>query len=414
MSTRVLVVGGSVAGVCAAALLARHGVEVTILERSGEDLAGRGAGIAIHRDLFEVLAALGLDAGTAVGVHARGRQLFAADGRVVEQFAQPQVFTSWGLVYRMLRGACAARYCKGKVVTDVQQHAAGVQVGCADGTWHEADWLIGADGSRSTLRAQVAPSARLRYAGYVAWRGLVLENALDGEVRAALEHRMSFALPHGEHLLCYLVAGPEDDLRPGQRWYNWVWYRPVGGGAPLEDLLTAADGTHHPDGIPPALIRDTHVGGMRDAAERLLPPVLGAVVAATPRPFLQAIVDGRAERLRQGRVLLIGDAACTARPHVGLGVSKAAGDARELGDIFALADPTRRESALTAWEQRRLAFGHAALTWGRRLGAHIGAPQAADARNAGAAAHLAPNTIIREVASPHPERYLTGDTTSVD
>ncbi len=394
------------AGLCAGALLARRGVEVTVLERSHEDLSGRGAGIAIHRELFEVLTALDIDPGDAVGVHATGRQVFDADGEVVARLEQPQVFTSWGLVYRMLRGAFSgARFLKGKTVDGVRQQGDGATVHCSDGTHYESDWVIAADGSRSALRARLLPALAPRYAGYVAWRGLVLEQALDGRTRAALEHRMSFVLPPGEHMLCYLVAGPNDDLRPGHRWYNWVWYRPVAAGAPLADLLTDAGGHHHRDGIPPQRIRETHIAALQDAAGRLLPPVLRAVVAATPRPFLQSIVDAAAPALWHGRTFLVGDAASTARPHVGLGVSKAAGDALTLSGALAGPRATQAE-ALARWNAERVGVGHAALDWGRRLGSYIGGTPADAARAAEARHYRQPDVVMREVACPQPERFL--------
>jgi len=406
MSCSVIIVGGSMAGLCAGALLARRGIEVTILERSHEDLSGRGAGIAIHRELFEVLTTLGIDVGSAVGVHAAGRQVFAADGEVLARLEQPQVFTSWGLVYRMLRGAFdGAQYLKGKMVDDVRQHGDTATVSCTDGTHYEGDWVIAADGSRSALRNQLLPGLQPAYAGYVAWRGLVLEEALDDATRAALEHRMSFVLPPGEHMLCYLVAGPNDDLRRGHRWYNWVWYRPVAAGAPLTDLLTDAGGAHHPDGIPPQRIREDHIDALQAAAARLLPTVLQAVVAATPRPFLQSIVDAAATRLWHGRTFLVGDAASTARPHVGLGVSKAAGDALALSN--ALTSPaTMQADALARWDSERVHIGQAALDWGRRLGSYIGPASADSAGTAEARHYNDPEVVMRQVACPQPERFL--------
>ena len=38
---------------------------------------------------------------------------------------------------------------------------------------------------------------------------------------------MTFCLPPGEQCLGYPVAGPDNDLRPGHRRYNVVWYRPA-------------------------------------------------------------------------------------------------------------------------------------------------------------------------------------------
>ncbi|WP_368735033.1 FAD-dependent monooxygenase, partial [Serratia marcescens] len=52
----------------------------------------------------------------------------------------------------------------------------------------------------------------------------------------------------------------------------------------------------------------------------------------------QPIYDLESPRLAFGRVVLLGDAAFVARPHVGAGVTKAALDAACLADAIAAAD----------------------------------------------------------------------------
>jgi 2-polyprenyl-6-methoxyphenol hydroxylase-like FAD-dependent oxidoreductase len=56
----------------------------------------------------------------------------------------------------------------------------------ADGTRAEADLIVGADGLFSTLRQQFLPEVRPRYAGYVAWRGIVDEVEVSAETRRVL------------------------------------------------------------------------------------------------------------------------------------------------------------------------------------------------------------------------------------
>ena len=53
---------------------------------------------------------------------------------------------------------------------------------------------------------------------------------------------MTFCLPPGEQCLGYPVAGPDNDLRAGQRRYNVVWYRPADDAAELPALLTDQTG----------------------------------------------------------------------------------------------------------------------------------------------------------------------------
>lgn len=390
------------AGLFAAVLLRRAGFEVVIFERSIGELASRGAGIATHDELYAAFAQAGVQLSAEMGVESLGRVTFARDGTVLGELPMRQIMTSWSLMYRFLRAQCAPDdYVGGASVTGISQDGAGVELRFADGTRQRADHVIAADGLRSTLRTQLMPEATLDYGGYIAWRGLVSERELPSGVLAQLAGRMAFCLPANEHMLGYLVAGPGDRLAPGERWYNWVWYRPASAAEELPDLLTDASGVHHAQGIPPPLLRSVHVESLRRDAAQLLCPQFASVVAATARPFIQPIWDVCAPRFIDGRVIFIGDAACTARPHIGLGVSKAADDAARLAAALDR-DVPARESALAEWELERLRFARAAMAQSRRLGSYIGQiVDAAQARHYGA-----PAQVMAQVAAAHPRQFL--------
>ena len=78
---------------------------------------------------------------------------------------------------------------------------------------------------------------------------------------------MTFCLPPGEQFLGYPVAGSDNDLRPGRRRYNIIWYRRADE-AELNELpwlLTDARGILHSISIPPPLIRGDAIAAMREA-----------------------------------------------------------------------------------------------------------------------------------------------------
>ncbi len=156
------------------------------------------------------------------------------------------------------------------------------------------------------------------------------EQAFPPAIHRALFEFMTFCLPPGEQCLGYPVAGPDDDLRPGHRRYNVVWYRPADERTELQRLLTDDSGVTHAISIPPPLIRREAIAEMRAAAERLVAPQLRAIVRLMDEPILQPIYDLETPRMAFGRVAVIGDAAFVARPHVAAGVSKAADDAAAL------------------------------------------------------------------------------------
>lgn len=62
----------------------------------------------------------------------------------------------------------------GAVCTGFEQKDHGQIAACfADGSAAQGDFLIGADGIHSVIRRLMFPQVRLRYSGYIAWRGVV-------------------------------------------------------------------------------------------------------------------------------------------------------------------------------------------------------------------------------------------------
>ena len=99
--------------------------------------------------------------------------------------------------------------------------------------------------------------------------------------------------------------------------------------------MTGADGRQYSGAVPPDRLHPGVLARMRANATRLLAPPLAEVMTKTRQPLLQAIVDLETPAMIVGRVALVGDAAFVARPHVGMGTTKAAGDARALADHLA-------------------------------------------------------------------------------
>ncbi|MEY4598097.1 MAG: hypothetical protein RLZZ445_894, partial [Pseudomonadota bacterium] len=77
---RALVIGGSLGGLFAANLLHRQGWDVQVYEQSTEPLAGRGAGIITHPDLFAALERIGIPIDESIGVDIEGRVAFDRNG----------------------------------------------------------------------------------------------------------------------------------------------------------------------------------------------------------------------------------------------------------------------------------------------------------------------------------------------
>ncbi len=391
---RALIIGGSMSGLLAALMLRRCGWAADIYERVAGELAGRGAGIVAQPTLIAHLKALGLDI-SELGVPIARRQMLDREGRVTLTGHCPQILTAWERVYRLLRDAFpSAHYHRGCELASFEQTTGHVVAGFADGSAAEGDVLIGADGLRSTARQPCLPATTPLYAGYVAWRAMLTEAALPPAIHHDLFDAMTFCLPSGEQFLGYPVAGPDNDLRPGRRRYNVVWYRPADATTELPWLLTDENGVLHAISIPPPLIRREAIAAMRGAAERLLAPQCRALVRLIDEPLLQPIYDLASPRLAFGRVVLIGDAAFVARPHVAAGVSKAADDAAALA---AALDDEDVKAALRRYEAERLPENNRIIERARHLGAYLQAAQSAEERTR-SARHGIPQAVLDETA----------------
>ena len=353
-------------------LLARAGHHVTVLEKASGNMDGRGAGIITHSALITGLRSCGMAPGVPLGVDVRERITLDSQGAVLGTLAMPQLLTSWSRLYQILRELLPdtpdVRYRHGVTVREVRQLDAQVRVFTNAGEF-EADLLIAADGIRSAVRQQLWPHIQPEYAGYVAWRGLCAESSLSRECRDTVFERFGFCLPPGEQLLGYPVAGSGNRTEAGYRAWNFVWYRPAAAGARLTELMTDADGVHHPQGIPPNKVSAREVARMREDARRLAAPVLAEIIEKTTQPFLQPIHDLMSDHIAQGRVALLGDAAFVARPHVGMGVTKAMQDAVAL--VESLDRHGATPAALQAYAQTRFAAGQDAVLRSRRLGAYM-------------------------------------------
>jgi 2-polyprenyl-6-methoxyphenol hydroxylase-like FAD-dependent oxidoreductase len=371
MSKRALIVGGSLGGLIAAHLLRSVGWNAVVFERNAEELASRGVGLGTHPQLIAILKRAGIDFDESMGLTPSKAVCLDRHGEIVIERPTARTLSGWSRLYRaLLDGLPGEAYRLGKRLTRVAQDGDGVTAFFADGTRERGDLLVGADGIRSTLRAQFLPDVVPVYAGYVAWRAVLDEADVPRDLWREMVALYAFCLPEGEQLISYAVPGRDNDTAVGRRAYNIVWYRPVSGEA-LVDISTDAAGHYHAGGIPPPLIRPDVIARIKADAKATIAPQIAEIFIRTA-PFFQPIYDLASPRLVFGRVVLAGDAAFVARPHFGAGTTKAALDAACLADSIRDAGDDLG-GGLARYERMQKPFGKALVELNRAEGAYLSA-----------------------------------------
>jgi len=363
---RATVVGGSLTGLAAGVLLQKIGWNVDIFERSRQSLSDRGAGIVMQRETLELLRICGAKDDNDVGVTLTYRKYLNANGSVASSDRMPQLMTSWGLLYAWFQRSFPAKnYHLGHEFDSVRQGTSSVTSHFKCGMETEADLLVAADGFRSSIRGLLLPEIQPKYAGYVAWRGVVPESELSADVLKVFDDNFTFFRMPESHILCYLIPSETGDTGVGQRRLNWVWYwnRTE---AELDPLLTDANGLRRTYAIPPGALHPEQESRQREIAERVLPPAFKELLRATKEPFVQAIMDLACPQLVFNRIILMGDAAFVIRPHTAASTSKGIANAFAL--VGEMTGKQELSESLDHWQRSELNRGQRLMSYGQGLG----------------------------------------------
>jgi 2-polyprenyl-6-methoxyphenol hydroxylase-like FAD-dependent oxidoreductase len=364
---KVVVVGGSLGGLFDAIALRSVGCEVDVYEKSSGLMHDRGAGIVFQQEVAEFLTRFDVAPLKSLVVPVRTRRYLHADGSVAQEGPMPQAMTSWDALYRKLRAAFGDdRYHIGVRLTSFDTTGDKVTAQFDGGQVVTCDLLVGADGPGSTVRRQLLPDVHSEYAGYVAWRGVVLEHDAP-ELAAEFAERFTFFQARHTHILCYLIPGPNGSPTPGHRRLNWVWYLNAAPGEELDRVLTDKDGHRREFSVPQGFVSPSMKDWLHEQARHILPPTFLRLVNATAEPFVQTIHDLAAPKMVFGQVCLTGDAAFVPRPHTAASTAKAAANALSLADRLTAANMDVVE-ALRQWEPDQLAYGEQLRVHGQRLG----------------------------------------------
>ncbi|MFF5788474.1 NAD(P)H-dependent oxidoreductase [Streptomyces sp. NPDC012693] len=347
----VVVAGGGIGGLAAAAGMAARGLDVTVVERAGH-IGGGGSGLVLYPNGVRAADALSPRLGARlreIGHLTRPdevRVLMSADGTVLaeepigaaaEDLGVPQVPVLRSRLHRTLldeASTAGAAVRLATTVTDYTLHPGHVTVRLSDGATIDCDALVGADGIHSAVRARMLGDGPATYRGYTSVRGRTTGSAL-GQRGYVVNGRgiQLFVAPVGEDTLYWTAK------------------------------ITAPAGTWPAKGAAGARL------ALLDALEGWFEPVVGLVRDADPEEIVVTDIHDRdpAPRWVDGRVALLGDAAHPMVPALGQGANMALEDAAVIADTLASAATV--PDALATYARERVDRAGAVVLASRRQGA---------------------------------------------
>jgi 2-polyprenyl-6-methoxyphenol hydroxylase-like FAD-dependent oxidoreductase len=337
-----VIVGASLSGLMTGLALSRAGVDVTMLERVDE-FPRTGASLGwVHEDLLE---------------RTTGRNRSDKDSTAYEPSARS--VQTWTAVHARLRAAVDAdphiELRHNTPVQSVDQDAHSAWATTPDHEVFRGDVVIGADGHRSVVRRSVSPEKPdATFAGYVLWIGLTDESAIPSRHRWPRD--MDILHCGDSYLFGYPLPGHHGSVVPGSRQIGWGWFdasrnellRETGCvvGNVVHHSLTSAD-------IPEATFRQLAVEAndlwpalWRDA---ILDCIERHAIIGTP------ITEYVPDKLVNGRLALVGDAAHVPTPMTGSGFSASLDDAEAIAkSVAAGVHGSALAKALRGYEKERL------------------------------------------------------------
>ncbi|MEU9313570.1 FAD-dependent monooxygenase [Streptomyces sp. NPDC048256] len=347
----VVVAGGGIGGLAAAAALAHSGLAVTVAERA-EHIADVGSGLMLYQN--GIAAADAISSGLGAGIREAGHVVGPDDVRVVmdstgqvlarepigevgRRLGLPQVpvlrTALQDLLFREAVGA-GAEIRLGTAVEGYEQDGARVSVSLSDGGALDADVLVAADGINSVVRAAMLRDGPPRYLGYTSVRGRVVGSAL---------YPMSFVV---NGLGVQIFAAPA-----GERTLYWT--------AKITD----------PRGVWPAIGPAGALSALADRIADWFEPVVRMVRDTSPADVSVTDIHDRdpVRRWVDGRVALLGDAAHPMAPAMGQGANTALEDAVVLAEV--LGSGAGPGEALLRYQAQRAERVAAIVLHSRRQGA---------------------------------------------
>ncbi|KAF8210523.1 FAD/NAD-P-binding domain-containing protein [Mycena galopus ATCC 62051] len=366
-----MISGGGIGGLCLAVALSQYAhIRVDVYEGSGK-FKEIGAGVMLWARTWRILELLGLAEQFAkvtdtaptpdVGIGFEYRRSDRLDGFTWNFVAMPYGCIRFHrahfldvFVDNLLEGI--AHF--GKRLLSYEKWASGeIGLAFADGTSAVCDLLVGCDGIKSVVRAQMLRAKAAedaqpgllaliepKWTGTIAYRGLIPSTDLpsaDGKRHRTLANPMMYCGQNkvgsgseedAQHIVAYSISAGKtvncvafaSELHKQGRDYGGEWVTDC-----TKDEMLQCFGGWEPEAV--ALL------------ERIDRPTKWVIFSMTELPFYVA-----------DRVVLVGDAAHGMSPHLGSGAGQAIEDAYVLASVLGAVGRDNIDKALEAYQRTRL------------------------------------------------------------
>lgn len=353
---KIIISGGSIAGCTSAILLGRLGLNIKILERS----AGRiksGTGITLPESIINDCIANDLLDPDIPRLNINNRSFTRKDLKneelkFWEQSIRVQAL-NWADVYKNLRKRINPEYFHTNTeINAVEEITNGWLVKTLSGQEYHADLIIAADGVDSGIRTCLHSNFSPEYAGYVAWRGVINDSSIVE--RNAFKEDVPYYVYSNGHILLYKI--PSLNYKStGETLLNWVMYEKIKSHS-LKELMIDNQGKAHTRSLPAGLLTHKHIQYLHELSYKVLPKNISDIVIQTPQPFLQAVFDFQIPEYLSNKIIFVGDAASTLRPHTASGVFKALRNGLDLARLVEINSGKSASDIVSLWKEKQQLF----------------------------------------------------------
>ena len=137
------------------------------------------------------------------------------------------------------------------------------------------------------------------------------------------------------------------------------------------NILVGKSGKRYEHGIPPQEIKDKYISSLIKEGKEKLPKSIYELLNKSSQILIQPIYDLISDCLVNDNIILVGDCAFTARPHVGMGVTKAALDCLDLMNTLSITKNNNMNLNLKDWEKKRIKEGLFLVNRSREMGSYL-------------------------------------------